>query len=160
VIRQNEALSAAEREEICKAARQEKAVGGETRINEETYELKTGKPAEAATGIQDRMLVRCACGCDVCALTLFVRCAYTRACVKLQDRNRSGPPEQASRATSVLCGLRRRKKHACIYTFWGACVCAREGQDRALQMARRGVKPGLSFSEGLPTLHCCQERAC
>ncbi len=55
---QEPALSAEEVEEIREAARSEKAVSGETRINEEAYELKTGKPVDAARGIQDRMRVR------------------------------------------------------------------------------------------------------
>ncbi len=50
------ALSDAERELIVAAARAETAVGGQgTRFFEEMYELKTGRPEDAARGLDDRM---------------------------------------------------------------------------------------------------------
>jgi hypothetical protein len=52
------ALSDAEREQIVAAARTERAVDSQgTRFFENMYELKTGKPEDAARGLKDRMRV-------------------------------------------------------------------------------------------------------
>jgi hypothetical protein len=54
---QDRALSMAEEELIRKAAMTKAAVSQPTRMNEEAYELKTGRPIEAARGLKDRMQV-------------------------------------------------------------------------------------------------------
>jgi hypothetical protein len=54
---QDRALSMVAEELIRHAAMTEAAVSQPTRINEEAYELKTGRPIEAARGLKDRMQV-------------------------------------------------------------------------------------------------------
>jgi CRISPR/Cas system-associated exonuclease Cas4 (RecB family) len=54
---QDRALSMEEEKLIRDAAKNKAAVSQPTRLNEVAYELKTGRPIEAARGLKDRMQV-------------------------------------------------------------------------------------------------------